>query len=183
MRRLLIISAIIVGIGIAYYGFTVERNRGSAPESTVTVQKPHVGVQAPDFTLTDMDGRSVTLSKYRGKVVMLNFWATWCPPCRAEVPSIEKLYRRMQGKDFALLAVNVENNGRDSVAAFAKEIPISFPVLLDPDHRVTTLYQVNGIPQTYILDKNGVIVQDVQGGVDWTSPQVVAYLSSLMKGE
>lgn len=110
MRRLPIIAAIIVGIGIAYW-VNAEQNRGNSPGSTTEVQKLHDKVPAPDFTLKDTHGRSVTLSKYRGKVVMLNFWATWCPHCRAELPSIEKLYHRMQGKDFVLLTVTIEKNG------------------------------------------------------------------------
>lgn len=180
MRRLLAISAVIIAVSLCYF-FVSGQNSLSAPPAP-RGDGPQVGSLAPDFTLTTMKGKSVSLAQFRGKVVMLNFWASWCPPCRAEMPSIEKLYRRMKKKgNFVLLAVNVESDARNSINEFTRQIPLSFPILLDQDHRVSRLYRVSGIPQTFLINPKGVIVKKVVGGRDWSTPEVVATLSSLMK--
>lgn len=182
MRRILIVAVLALGIPVAYFFIAGQKHQAKAPVAKQPA--PAVGALAPDFTLTDMNGKSLSLSQFRGKVVLVNFWATWCPPCRAEMPSIERLYRRLEKhKNFVLLTVNVnEDNSKDSVKAFTEETPLSFPILLDRDNRVAGRYQVNGIPQTFIIDPNGVIVQKVVGGRDWDSPPLVDYLSSLLKG-
>ena len=182
MRRIILVAALLLGIALSYFFVSGEKSSPAAPAASA--QEPQVGALAPDFTLTDLHGESVSLSQYRGKVVMLNFWATWCPPCRAEMPSIEELYRQMQQKgNFVLLAVNVEDNPEQAIKAFTSKTPLSFPILLDRDQRVSDRYQVSGIPQTYIIDRNGHIAQKVTGGMDWNSPEVANYLTSLLKGE
>lgn len=182
MRNRWKIATLVLGLVLSYSVFTALR--GGATGSATTVQAPRVGALAPDFTLSDMNGKAISLSQFRGKVVMLNFWATWCPPCRAEMPSIENLYRQLnKSGNFVLLAVNVEENARDSIKEFSSRSSLSFPILLDSKGQAANLYQVNGIPQTYLIDQKGVIVQKVDGGREWDSPRIVAYLSSLVKGE
>lgn len=116
-----------------------------------------IGAKAPDFTLETLDGKEVNLSDYKGKKVLLNFWATWCPPCKEEMPDMEK-YSKQMGKDVAILAVNIDPE--NDVKAFIKENGITFPILLDSQsakNPVNEKYKVLAIPTTYFIDSNGVI--------------------------
>ncbi len=150
---------------------------GSEPASGV-----RVGSQAPDLTLRTLDGQTVKLSDYRGKVVMLNFWATWCPPCRAEMPSMERLYKLMAGEDFVMLALNVEENGGQTVKAFLKSSPHTFPVLLDEDAKAQNTYRVFRFPETFIISREGVIMNHILGAREWDEESTVQYLKFLVKG-
>lgn len=139
------------------------------------------GKVAPDFTLKDLAGRQVRLSDFRGKVVFLNFWATWCPPCREEIPSMVRLERMMVGKPFQMLAVSIDEGGKDAVERFFKNSGAALPALLDTDQAISKRYGTTGVPETFILDKKGVIVKKVVGGMDWSDPQVVAFFNEIMK--
>jgi len=109
---------------------------------------------APDFTLKSLDGSNVKLSEYRGQVVMINFWASWCAPCRQEMPLLEDLYRRYSKLGFVILGVNVEQD-QAQARALLQKIPVSFPILFDTGNRVSELYQVVAMPSTVILDRDG----------------------------
>lgn len=139
-----------------------------------------VGQVAPDFTLSDLDGRSYTLSQLRGKVVIVNFWASWCPPCRAEMPSMERLHQELSGEGLVLLAVNVEKDGRRTVKQFLSANPHSFPVLLDDQETVQRSYGVNKFPESFVIRKDGVIDDKVIGAIDWAEPRTVAYFRDLL---
>jgi thiol-disulfide isomerase/thioredoxin len=145
-----------------------------------------VGVQAgqtaPDFTLKDLNGHPVTLSQFKGKVVVLNFWATWCPPCRAEMPSMERLNEVYGSKDFVILAVNVEEDGKETVKAFLEKNPHNFTILLDSELKAQDLYGVYQFPETFIINKKGQVVERVIGAVDWSSVEVLKYFSTLLNG-
>lgn len=143
---------------------------------------PVVGQVAPDFTLSDLDGRPVTLAQLRGKVVIVNFWATWCPPCRAEMPSMEQLHRELSGEGLVILAINIEKDGRRTVPKFLAASPHTFPVLLDEQETVQTRYGVEKFPESFILRKDGTIDDKVIGAIDWAHPQTVAYFRALLKG-
>jgi peroxiredoxin len=135
---------------------------------------------APDFSVTDLAGNAVRLSALRGKVVLLNVWTTWCPPCRQEMPSMEQLYARLRGNDFALLAVSQDEDGKRVVEPFVRELRLTFPVLLDPEHQVAERYGVWGYPETFVIDRNGYVVERVIGPRDWASPESIARLESLI---
>jgi len=109
---------------------------------------------APNFTLTDAGGQSVTLSDLQGQVVMINFWASWCGPCREEMPLLEQIHQRYESLGFTLLGVNVEENSADG-QAFLAERPVSFPVLYDPDNGISKLYDVVAMPSTVLIDRQG----------------------------
>ena len=111
---------------------------------------------APDFTLTDANGQPVTLSDLRGQVIMINFWASWCGPCRQEMPLLEQIHQRYEPLGFTLLAVNVEENSADG-QAFLQERPVSFPVLYDPQNGISKLYDVVAMPSTVLIDRQGNI--------------------------
>ena len=123
-------------------------------------QRPKIiakGDLAPDFTLSTLDGKQVSLSNFRGKVVMLHFWATWCPPCVEEIPTIDKLYRQMLGKNFEVLAVSVDEGGAPAVASFLQQNKMVLPVLLDTRHEIAGRYGTFKFPETYIIDLKGVV--------------------------
>jgi peroxiredoxin len=141
-----------------------------------------VGQAAPDFTLVDADGKTYTLSSLRGKVVLINFWATWCPPCLAEMPSMEQLNSRFAGEDFVLLAINAEEDARDIVLEFLEENPHSFPVLLDGELKVQQQYGVYRFPESFIVRRDGIIAQRVSGAIGWNYRKIVNLISFLIKG-
>jgi len=135
---------------------------------------------APKFSLLDTEGNRVELAAMKGKVVFVNFWATWCPPCRAEMPSMETLYKTLKDDGLIMLAVNIEPNGRQTVADFIEQNPHTFPVLLDEQAKVQTLYGVYKFPESFILRKDGTIDDHVIGAIDWAHPEVINYFRSLL---
>ena len=178
MRRLVLIIITMLFVAGSVYLVTA----GSSRPPTGPVADVSPGNEAPDFQLEDNRGNVVTLSGLRGKVVMLNFWATWCPPCRAEMPSMEKLNQAMTGEDFVILAVNIEANGRSTVAEFLEKTPHSFPVLFDEQGSVQKLYGVYKFPESFVITKDGIIDDKVIGAIDWAHPETFAYFKELTKG-
>lgn len=141
------------------------------------------GSTAPDFTLPDLKGKMVSLSDYRDKVVFINFWATWCKPCREEMPSMERLYRflKSKGAPFEILAVSIDSEGPDVVDNFRKEFNLTFPILHDMKGRIKEVYKTTGVPESFIVDQNGVVAQKVIGGQDWTTPEAMGIIEALLK--
>jgi peroxiredoxin len=134
-----------------------------APDGLGDVASPVTGQPAPDFTLQTFDGQSLTLSDLRGQVVVLNFWATWCPPCRAEMPALQEVYDAHANDDLVVVAVD-QNESAEQVAAFRSELKLSFPLLLDRQYVVTDRYRVGLLPSTFFIDGDGVIRDVVYGG-------------------
>lgn len=126
-----------------------------------------IGDKAPDFRLPASDGRQVSLSDFRGRMVMVHFWATWCPPCVEEMPALDKLNKAMAGTDFAMLAVSVDEGGVEAVAPFMLSNRLSLPVLFNPGGSVAALYGTFKFPETYIVDREGVVRYKVIGSRDW----------------
>jgi peroxiredoxin len=141
----------------------------------------HPGFPAPNVAFPGLDGRTVDLKDYRGKVVFLNIWATWCPTCREEMPSMEKLYRELKGEAFEILAVSVDTSGAKTVAPFMKAHKLSFPVLLDPEGAIAKPYGVTGVPESFIINKEGIIEKIVIGPIDWTDPAIVRFFRTLIQ--
>ncbi len=117
---------------------------------------PKVGEMAPDFTLPDLDGNQVSLLDLRGKIVFLNFWATWCPPCRAEMPEMEIIYQEYKDMGLAVIGIDIQES-EDEVRSFIEEAGYSWTFLLDTTGKVTVMYQVSGIPTSYFIDEDGII--------------------------
>lgn len=138
------------------------------------------GYEAPDFTLPDLQGRSHRLSDFRGKVVFLNLWATWCPPCREEMPSMEALYRRLKDRGFVVLAVAEDEGGAAVVGPFVTEMQLTFPVLLDPGATLSPRFGATGYPETFIIDRTGRVVNHTIGPAAWHSGEMVAYFEQLL---
>jgi peroxiredoxin len=136
---------------------------------------------APDFAVPDLSGQAVRLSGLRGKVVLLNLWTTWCPPCREEMPSMERLYQQLRDRGFVLVAVSQDEAGRAAVEPFVRDLGLTFPVLVDPEHQVGDRYGVWGYPESFIIDREGRIVERVIGPRNWTAPDQVAALERLLE--
>ena len=158
----------------------------SAPETAMGKRLSSLGFQTPtadlpavDFSLKDLSGQEHNLSSYAGKLVFLNFWATWCGPCREEIPSMEELYLELQNQDFLIVAVNSQE-AREQVADFVENIGMSFPVLLDTDGRVGAAYSVRAIPTTYIIDPQGYILGRMVGTRDWYTPDIIPLVGDLL---
>ncbi|CBE68752.1 MAG: TlpA family protein disulfide reductase [Candidatus Methylomirabilis oxygeniifera] len=129
-----------------------------------------VGHLAPDFTLKTFEGSTVRLSDFRGKkVVLINFWATWCPPCRLEMPTMQQIYAEYKDRGFEILAVNIESDAKQEVSDFVKELRLTFPILSDPDMKITRKFRVIGLPVSVLIDRQGIVRAKEIGYHDWTS--------------
>lgn len=142
------------------------------------------GKVATDFKLRDLGGHEISLSSMRGKVVFLNLWATWCEPCRREMPSIEKLYEKFgKDKSFVILAVSEDSDGSKAVAPYVKQSGYKFEILLDPRNDVGEAYSVSGIPETFVIDRDGRIVAHHLGPYDWANPDIRDALQELINSK
>jgi peroxiredoxin len=142
---------------------------------------PKLGSPAPNFQLWDMDGNVLSLSNYRGKVVLLNFWATWCGPCRVEMPAMELLYRDFNRKDFEILAVSTDPQGMAVTRPFRDSLGLTFPILHDSDFRVGLTYGARTLPMTFLVDRDGLITHRIFGARDWQSPEARQLIQTLIK--
>ncbi len=162
-RHWFIFSLIVLTLGVVWT--FASRSPVNADNSGATLSSPREGFTAPDFTLDLLGGGQVTLSALRGKVVLVNLWASWCPPCRAEMPAIEKVYRSFKSQGLEVLAINATN--QDSVsaaAAFIQELGLTFPIPLDRNGEVSARYILRGLPSSYFIDRKGIIRSVVVGG-------------------
>ena len=150
-----------------------------------------VGARAPAFTLPTMDGDTSTLEQYRGQVVLLNFWATWCPPCVYEMPSMERLYQDLRADGFVVLGVTVDVDpgepdaqGRSQgiVREYVDRLGVTFPILLDPQGTVESVYNVSGLPTTYVIGRDGRIEGRIVGAREWDSDEYRGRIRELLDG-
>ncbi|MGH7231815.1 MAG: TlpA family protein disulfide reductase [Nitrospiraceae bacterium] len=141
-----------------------------------------VGKAAPDFSLPDLNDKTVRLSDYRGKVVFLNFWATWCKPCREEMPSMEVLYKNFEARGFVVLAVSIDRvTTKKDIPPFVNGMSLTFPVLVDSWGQTDKRYKLMGVPETYIIDQEGILRDKVIGPRDWTVLENLKNITALLK--
>jgi cytochrome c biogenesis protein CcmG, thiol:disulfide interchange protein DsbE len=183
------LGALLIAIGLVSFVSLSSRRMlsTSRPESGAAPlsKAPTVaaGKLAANFTLKDLKGDQISLASLRGKVVFLNIWATWCAPCREEMPSIESLYNDFKSnKDFVVLAVSQDTDG-DTVRPFVEQNHLRFTVLLDPRNEVGERYDVNGIPETFIIGRDGRIVAHHVGPYDWSNADIREALLELIKSK
>jgi thiol-disulfide isomerase/thioredoxin len=150
-------------------------SRKEAPQPAIE------GVMAPDFTVQDLLGKETRLSALKGQVLLVNFWATWCPPCREEVPSMAALNLLMGGKPFRMLAISIDEGGKAAVESFLKQANASLPAYLDSNGAIGRMYGITGVPETFVIDRKGVIIKKVIGPLDWSAPDVVKFLNENMQ--
>ena len=160
-------------------GTAVAQREEPALSRTLTRLGP--AVAAPDFRLQDMDGEWHTLGDYRGKVVLVNFWATWCPPCRREMPSLERLYQALRDQPFVVLAINQWENA-DHVFSFMGQLNVfpTFPILFDPESRIAEDFGVKGLPTSFVIDRQGRVVYRAVGGRAFDHPEIERIIGTLL---
>ena len=146
----------------------------------LSVERFEKKVRALDFSLEDLNGNTVKLRDLKGKVVFLNFWATWCPPCRLEMPTMEELHQEFSGQGLVILAINYRESP-DKVRSFVKQHGLTFTTLLDKEEKVFGLYRAWSLPTTYLINKNGEIVGKVIGYRDWHGEQARAFFGQLLE--
>ena len=150
------------------------------------------GYPAPDFEVVDADGNPVTLETYEGKVLLLNVWATWCGPCREEMPSMQRLYDTFSREDFEIAAISIDapvggsdragNPGGDPLA-FARELDLTFPILLNPSGDIQRTYRTTGVPESFLISTDGIIYKKVAGSTAWDSEANVGLVGRLVERE
>ncbi len=186
-KLLYLVAAIVVICGIALVALMPHRGArielganapGIGEQSEATVA---AGSRAADFKLETLDGETVSLESLRGKVIFLNVWATWCGPCREEMPSMQTLYDDFKAnKDFVMLAASQDTSGRSAVASYVKKNGYRFTILLDPENKISETYDVSGVPETFIINRKGQIVAHHMGAFDWSRPDVKDALQQLL---
>jgi cytochrome c biogenesis protein CcmG/thiol:disulfide interchange protein DsbE len=172
-KQWIFIGLVVAGVAT---GATVLTRVGSE------VAAVEVGATAPDFHAVDLaTGDSVTLhQRYQGKVTLVNIWATWCEPCKIEMPAMEQLYRALAPRGFAVAAVSIDEGSPDDVRAFGQQLGLSFDLLQDRSTRIQQIYQTTGVPESFLLNRQGVIVKRIIGAHDWNSPANRALVERLL---
>lgn len=175
MNKALKVIIIVLILAVAFSGSLLAgcTGSGSTPE-----YGPEVGKLAPDFTLTGLDGQEVSLSDFRGEPVLLNFWASWCGPCRIEMPLLQEVYEQWTSKGLVLLAVNLQEDPA-KVKEFIDDAGYTFPVLLAPGNKVPLSYNIRGIPATFFIDADGVI-RDIKVGAFFGTGEIESKLAKIM---
>ncbi|VAX09940.1 hypothetical protein MNBD_GAMMA26-1478 [hydrothermal vent metagenome] len=151
------------------------------PFADMGVTIPKIRMEAPNFTLPDLDGHEVQLSDFKGKVVLLNFWATWCIPCREEMPDMQSLWEQTKDQGFVILAVAADRGDKEQVEAFTQKLALTFPILLDPSGDVRNRYEVAALPMSYLIGRDGKISGRVIGSKAWASKKALALIGHLLR--
>ena len=170
-RRLLLLFAavpLVFLLILAGYAWLGRVSAPPAPKSTPL----RAGDKAPAFTFSDLRGRTVSPEDFRGRIVFLNIWATWCVTCTWEMPSMEALHRRYRDKGLAMVAVSIDALGKDVVVPYMKKLGLTFGSLLDPRGTIKGLYRITGVPETFIIDRQGKIIRKIIGPRQWMNPEM-----------
>jgi peroxiredoxin len=175
LRCLSVVLIVLVGISFTAGG------GGEDLFSKIRINPVKGDKKAPDFSLKDIYGKKVEIKQFKGKIIFLNFWATWCGPCKEEFPSLEVLHQHFKEKNFVLLTISVDYEGLKPVKEFINKHHYTFPVLLDPNCEVLDLFEVKGIPTTFIIDKKGRMIGRAIGPRDWKNPEVFSLINLLIE--
>ncbi|MFQ5882995.1 MAG: peroxiredoxin family protein [Candidatus Methylomirabilales bacterium] len=167
------ISALLIG-----FSLVISQLGGSRAVPEV---RPEVGFLAPDFALPDLEGKTVRLADLRGKGVFLNFWATWCPPCRLEMPTMQQAYEENKERGLEILAVSIDAGSKKAVQDFVEEFKLTFPILLDPAMEVLSKYRTVSLPATFLIDRQGVVRYKHVGYDNWVSPEARKRLEEILR--
>jgi peroxiredoxin len=163
-------------------GFALPFGAAAAPDYTLIpkLQEIKDHPEAPDFTLPDAGGKKRSLKDYRGKVVFLAFWATWCPFCREEIPAMESVYKDYKGKGLEIVAVSIKDKREDTLA-FVKKNKLTYPILMDPEGDIGSLYGAYATPTVYLIDRNGQVLARMWGPAGWGSPASRKLIAQLVE--
>jgi peroxiredoxin len=172
---------LVAAVVVFALAVTAGGHASADPFQELDLIRPAKPTAAPDFTTPRLGGSEVRLGTERGKVVLLNFWATWCPPCKEEMPSMERLYRRFQARGFTILALSIDAGGPEVVESFVKRLGLTFPIGLDPKLEIANLYTVRGLPASFLIDRSGRITGVALGPRNWDSRAAHTVLEALLK--
>ena len=167
-------------VGLLLAGLVSLAGATEDPFEALRLIRPGTLVPAKAFAVLSPSGGSLRLADSKGKVIMLNFWATWCPPCREEMPAIQRLYDRFRSEGFVVLALSIDNESSTVVGAFVREHKLTFPVGLDPKMSVAQAYGARALPSTYLIDRQGRVVAMALGPREWDGPAAHALIRSLL---
>jgi peroxiredoxin len=182
MVRALLFIIVLFGASAAL-GFSPTWGQSKVDYKVVPILQPIKDVgPTPEFSLSTPDGKKISLKDFRGKIVLLNFWASWCVPCREEMPAMEKLYQEYKQKNFVVLAIAVKDRKQDAVD-FVKELKISYPIALDPEAQVGSLYGAWGLPATYLIGPNGEGLARGWGPAEWYGSGARKLVKDLLDGK
>ena len=154
--------------------------QAATPLANVTLIPEAKRIVAPAFEIENLRGGNSSLADYKGKLVLLNFWATWCIPCTKEMPGMQTLWQNHKEQGLEIVAVSVDEGYRGRIENFSKMFKISFPILLDPESKVSDLYEVSGVPTSFLIDRNGKIIARIVGTEDWLSDDAVQLVQDLL---
>ena len=194
----MLISLVLVVWAMIYLG-----NQGTAPTKEVEIKQAQVKrteragddaalyrdmsflkqvkrADAPDVLLRTLDGQNHSLKQYAGKIVLVNFWATWCQPCIREMPSIERLYQKYKARGFEIVAISLDQGNEQEVREFVAKYKLTFPIVLDPEHKAKALYKVRGLPTTYLVDRKGQVAGYGAGPREWDNEAAFALVGHLL---
>ena len=171
---LLFLLSIAILLGCTDPDRTSTRGLGEAPK---------IGYRAPNFRLNDLDGNEMSLAALKGKVVFINFWATWCIPCKAEMPSMEALYRDYKKDGLEILAISNDLQGEPVVRPFVEELELTYTILLDSDYRVDDKYFIHSVPTSFIIGRDGIVTHELIGARNWNAPEAREMITNLLKAK
>jgi thiol-disulfide isomerase/thioredoxin len=178
-------------LALAACGPSAEAGKSAAPTAGSDIKQkmaglglyvfPEDGHKYDDFTLENLAGEKVSLGSFQGKLIFLNFWATWCGPCRSEMKSMEELYQKLRDEGFVIVAINIQE-GREDVKKFARDFGLTFPILLDTTGKVASTYGAANLPTTYLFDKKGFLLAGAVGAREWLTDDIMALFRQILKG-
>ncbi len=144
---------------------------------------PQEGNKAPDFVLSNLQNEKKTLNSFHGKLILLNFWASWCGPCLEEMDSLDKLYQKLKNKNFEVVAVSLDEEGWEAIDSFLKKTPVTFPILLDENFSVAQSYGTYRVPESFLINTKGEIVEKIIGPQNWMDDKVVKKIESFLQSK
>lgn len=173
-------KGLLIWIGILSFMFLI--HPGSVSSSDIFAQagviRPHTRKEAPDFKLEDINGKAFQLSRHKGKIILLNFWATWCMPCREEMPSFEKLWKKLGPRGLLVVAISVDISRKD-IKSFVRKYHISYPILIDNKGEIRKLYEIRVLPTTYIIGRDGKFTGKILGARNWAGKKIERLLREI----
>ncbi len=167
-------------LGLVILGSGLAEAHGVKDFERMGVVQPRNERNAPDFSLETPDGKTLGLKDFKGKVILLNFWATWCEPCKAELPSMQRLYESLRPAGVEVVAISIDRNKKDRIKEYVKEYDLTFPVLLDPSQKVRKGYFIMGLPTSYLIGADGNLKGFVSGAREWDSAASKKLFSNLV---
>ena len=177
MKNILLFITVIAFAGSS--GFLLQQHLSKPDTTEKKIVSSVINKPAQEFAMKDLEGNIRNITDWKGKVVLLNFWATWCPPCRYEMPALERLWKKVKNKNIIILGLNVGEDA-DTIFEFTGTYPMSFPIPMDIDGKVIEQYPIKGLPTTYVINPQGMVTHRAVGSREWDEEWMIKKLESLL---